>query len=1113
MQCCATPAARGRTTHLDGILATSEGRKAPRPYGRTGTIAAGALMLLGLVLLAAVMVFQRFSNEHAERAKQDLMAVAQPQAAQAAIILRERHGDAELLSRQPQVWEAIASRSVPGSTVDLLTGLRNTYGYSGVYLLDADLNLLYSGTDQPPGAVERSAMRRAMELRSPQLVQVHAEAGGEATFGVIRPVFSEGNRENPVIGLIYLETSVSRWLDPIAGLWPGTSRSGDTVIARIEDGQLRYIIPPRQLRGANPTQVRPEPPSREIREAFLELKVRGSTTYSGPDFRGVRVLGALVTVPGSDWILVAKEDYDEVLEGVRSFAVATGGIALLLMFLIVTGSLLLHRIQVAESAAEEAALDARYRSATRTSPDAYLVFDGEGRILDSNEAAQRMSGYRHDELEGMFIWELDPHVKQEEIEHHIRLMRTSGALRIRGRWRRADDSEFDVAVSTSYVPQRHGGVYHSFVRDISDEVAARRRIERLNRLYQYLSQANKAIFTAATVEEIFDASMRQAVAEGGFIVAWGGLIDEAAGRVKIIAAHGVETDYVRGLVITTDQALPTSHGPSGEALLSQKVQTVEDFQNDPRTRPWQEKAREHGVTCSVAVPVVANGKSIGVLNYYAAEAGTFDAEFAVLLEEVARNVSLALQNLEARTKMVRAQAERDVEVERFERAFLASPLPKIIIDRMSRRLRAVNRAFEAIIGYSLQEIPDQKTLFSTVYADEAFRAMVAERWESDISEAVKAGRFTVTESPELPISCKDGTVRTVRGFMTLAGDDIIVLFEDLTAIKEAEAALARSARHFRGMIEQNLVGVFVTQNDRVVYANPRLGSIIGRRPEELIGQPSLPVFGSDQKSLDRIIESRRQLAAGAASVELTMPVFRSDGVMVEVGFHTSLGEWDGEPAYIVIAIDVTERRRAEEQIAAYVRQLEGTMRDTLMAISRMVELRDPYTAGHELRVGEIAADIAAEMGWDERACENLRLVGLVHDIGKIAVPAEILTKPGRLSPIEYQIVQEHAQRGYEILQHVRFPVPIADIIRQHHERMDGSGYPQKLKGADIRMEARILAVADVVESMASHRPYRPALGLGAAVTEIEKNAGRWFDPDVVDAFLRLVREKNWVLPT
>ena len=188
------------------------------------------------------------------------------------------------------------------------------------------------------------------------------------------------------------------------------------------------------------------------------------------------------------------------------------------------------------------------------------------------------------------------------------------------------------------------------------------------------------------------------------------------------------------------------------------------------------------------------------------------------------------------------------------------------------------------------------------------------------------------------------------------------------------------------------------------------------------------------------------------------------------------------------------------------------MQSTLQAVANVVEAHDPYTAGHERRVGIISADIAREMGWSEEKCHTLQLIGLVHDIGKMSIPAEILSKPGLLSRIEFELVKTHAENGYQILKDVDFPLPIAQIIREHHERMDGSGYPQGMKGEETLLESRILAVADVLESMASHRPYRPALGIEAALKEIESHRMQHFDPEVVDAMLRLFREKGYQLP-
>jgi HD-GYP domain-containing protein (c-di-GMP phosphodiesterase class II) len=178
----------------------------------------------------------------------------------------------------------------------------------------------------------------------------------------------------------------------------------------------------------------------------------------------------------------------------------------------------------------------------------------------------------------------------------------------------------------------------------------------------------------------------------------------------------------------------------------------------------------------------------------------------------------------------------------------------------------------------------------------------------------------------------------------------------------------------------------------------------------------------------------------------------------------------------------------------------------------MVELRDPYTAGHERRVGEISAAIAGEMGLDPDVQRGLRVAGAVHGVGKIVVPAEILSKPAKLSAVELELVQQHAAYGYEVLKDVPFPWPVAEVARQHHERMDGSGFSRGLVGTAILLEARILAVADVVESMASHRPYRPGLGIPVALGEIERNAGRLYDADVAAACLRLFRDKGYILP-
>lgn len=213
----------------------------------------------------------------------------------------------------------------------------------------------------------------------------------------------------------------------------------------------------------------------------------------------------------------------------------------------------------------------------------------------------------------------------------------------------------------------------------------------------------------------------------------------------------------------------------------------------------------------------------------------------------------------------------------------------------------------------------------------------------------------------------------------------------------------------------------------------------------------------------------------------------------------------GRIIYIIEAMrDVTELLKMHQR-------LQETLKGTIHSLATVVEMRDPYTAGHQRRVSQLACAIATEMGLSKEQTEGIKIAGLLHDIGKISVPAEILSKPGRLSESEFSIIKEHPQVGHDILKDIKFEWPIAQIILQHHERMDGSGYPKGLSGEDILLEARILGVADTVEAMSSHRPYRPALGIDKALEEIQQNKGVLYDPKVVDACVKLFVEKGFKL--
>ena len=215
-----------------------------------------------------------------------------------------------------------------------------------------------------------------------------------------------------------------------------------------------------------------------------------------------------------------------------------------------------------------------------------------------------------------------------------------------------------------------------------------------------------------------------------------------------------------------------------------------------------------------------------------------------------------------------------------------------------------------------------------------------------------------------------------------------------------------------------------------------------------------------------------------------------------------------------------EKQALEQEKIAYQHNLEvlvnertadldNSMQSTIKVMTSLVDSRDPYTSGHQIRVGNLSSAIAVQMGLPPFVATGVRVTGYLHDIGKLAVPSEILVKPSRLSVHEFEMVKTHAEWGYTILSDLRLPWPIAEIVRQHHERLDGSGYPLGVKGDDIRLESRILTVADVVEAMASHRPYRPALGIQAAIDELLDKRGILFDPQVVDACLTLLKQADF----
>jgi PAS domain S-box-containing protein len=337
---------------------------------------------------------------------------------------------------------------------------------------------------------------------------------------------------------------------------------------------------------------------------------------------------------------------------------------------------------------------------------------------------------------------------------------------------------------------------------------------------------------------------------------------------------------------------------------------------------------------------------------------------------------------------------------------------------------------------------------------------------------------------------------------------------DVTERRQAEEVLRQSEEKYRTIIETIQDGYFETDlTGKFTFVNDAECNNLGYTRKELIEMAPARYAGEENRKLliNLFIEIYKTgIPVKAYNLEFT----KKDGTTAYNEISVSLiRNSQGEPiGFRGIARDVTERKQAEEERKQSFERMRKALGATVHSISVIVEMKDPYTSGHQQRVSDLARSIATEMGLSADQRDFIRTASAIHDIGKISIPSEILSKPTRLTALEFNLIKTHAQSGYDILKDIEFPWPVADVVLQHHERIDGSGYPQGLKGDDIPLEARIIAVADVVEAIASHRPYRPALGIEAALEEIEKNKGILYDNTIADACLRLFREKSYQLP-
>ncbi|PKN51053.1 MAG: hypothetical protein CVU55_13010 [Deltaproteobacteria bacterium HGW-Deltaproteobacteria-13] len=394
----------------------------------------------------------------------------------------------------------------------------------------------------------------------------------------------------------------------------------------------------------------------------------------------------------------------------------------------------------------------------------------------------------------------------------------------------------------------------------------------------------------------------------------------------------------------------------------------------------------------------------------------------------------------------------------------------------------------------------------------SFLAHVHEEDRERLLASIKTATGTGTPwNFEGRVAIQSGEMIWFQGLATPTRHEDQLIFDGIL-LDITERKLAEEKFHKVFMTTPDCIAITRRKDGLLIDVNKGFEDMIGLKREQVIGTNSTdpPMnFWPNQSDRDQMVSD---LKAGRDILHREFEFRRGDGAIRNGIYSARPLIIDEEECLIFILQDITEHKRMDAELQRTLDSLRKAFGTTMQVMISAIEMRDPYTAGHQKRCADVARAIASEMGLDQEKIDGIRMAGTIHDIGKLSIPAEILTKSTKLTKIEFSLIQEHSLSGYEMLKDVESPWPLAEIVYQHHERIDGSGYPRKLKGDEILIEARIMAVADVVEAMASHRPYRASLGVEAALEEIEKNKGIIYDHAVADACLRLFREKGYQLP-
>lgn len=640
--------------------------------------------------------------------------------------------------------------------------------------------------------------------------------------------------------------------------------------------------------------------------------------------------------------------------------------------------------------------------------------------------------------------------------------------------------------------------YQLLKAEVKTRTETERSLTSSNRALRVLSATNNAMVATSNEQVLLENVCNIIVNTGGYCLAWIAYkYDDEERNLLCMASAGIEVEFIRHPGLTWGE-LEEAGFPPGKAVRENKAVVIQNIQTDVNCRPCRSDAKKYGFNSVIALPLLVNADVIGALTIYAIEKDAFSFEEVNLLSSLASDISYSIENLRDRSMHKHVSRSLSETEQKFRNLSEQALIGVYLVQ--GNEFKYINPRLAELFGYeTVDEVITTITPKDVVHPDdwELVKGNLQKRYDNDTQSIQYQFRF-LTKNKQVRDAEVFGSRTIYEGKPAVLG-----MFLDITDRKHAEESIRESNERLRTIIDTEPECVkTIDANGNLLDMNPAgLALLEVDCLDEIVGKPILNYV--DKQYHEAFRKLSRDVFSGQSGILEFEITGRKGGHHFMETHAAPIMENGKVSALLAVTRDISQHKHAEKVLRDSAEEKQLLLTQTVQSVALTVEKRDPYTSGHQTRVAELSILIAEEMGLDKERIRGIHLGATIHDIGKIYVPAEILNRPGRLSEAEFGLIQSHPQIGYDIMKDVEFPWPVNEIIYQHHERMDGSGYPQGLKGDEISMEARIVAVADVVEAISSHRPYRPALGLDKGIEEIKRGRGGAYDADVVDACIRL----------